>query len=77
MGWLKKPETEPEKLEKPTIKPIKKVDEARVKIIVVKELPIQRINMTTDKEVIKQFTDEDVDQINFITVEEALTEMLE
>ena len=77
MGWLKKPE-EAEKVETKQLKPtIKKLEEEKIKVIVVKELPVQRIRNTSDKEIIKQFTEEEVDQINFITIEEALTEMIE
>lgn len=82
MSWLKQKE-KPEVIEqqeeevKPVIKTLKKVQEQpKVKVIVVKELPVQRINTITDKQIIKQYTDEDIDELHFITTEEALTELM-
>lgn len=60
-----------------TVEEPKEIKKSRkIKNIVVRELPVQRINSTTDKEVIRQFTSDDVDEINFILIEDALTEMI-
>ena len=71
MGWMKKKETETPTEEIEEIKPIKKaISEKEIKDvrwIVVKELPVKPI---------REYIDEKGVEVHFITVEEALTEML-
>lgn len=91
MAWLKKADLQKKEPveeieeEKPQLRPqsIRKVPDIspkgyNIKTIVVKELPVQIVRTTTDKNIVRQYSEdgENISEIRFVTIEEALTEVI-